>query len=139
MPTESSKPSGLSLLFADDERSLQELMKLELPRMGHTVTVCPDGLTAVAAIEKNSYDAIIVDLDMPGMTGVEVIGRLKEVSPTTEAVMLTGKSTTESAIAALRYGAFDYLTKPCKLVEIEALRIELSVAEGRRERRAQLW
>lgn len=115
------KPDGLSLLFADDERSLQELMKLELPRMGHTVTVCPDGTTAVAAIEKNNYDAIIVDLDMPGMTGVEVIAKLKEISPATEAVMMTGKSTTESAIAALRYGAFDYLTKPCKLVEIEAL------------------
>lgn len=116
-----TKTPSLSLLFADDERSLQELMKLELPRMGHTVTVCPDGLTAVSAIEKNNYDAIIVDLDMPGMTGVEVIGRLKEMSPATEAVVLTGKSTTESAIAALRYGAFDYLTKPCKLVEIEAL------------------
>ncbi len=123
MPADVKKPKtpSLSLLFADDERSLQELMKLELPRMGHTVTVCPDGLTAVAAIEKNNYDAIIVDLDMPGMTGVEVIGRLKEMSPATEAVVLTGKSTTESAIAALRYGAFDYLTKPCKLVEIEAL------------------
>jgi DNA-binding NtrC family response regulator len=123
MPADVKKPKtpSLSLLFADDERSLQELMKLELPRMGHTVTVCPDGLTAVSAIEKNNYDAIIVDLDMPGMTGVEVIGRLKEMSPATEAVVLTGKSTTESAIAALRYGAFDYLTKPCKLVEIEAL------------------
>lgn len=121
MPTTDKKPAGLSLLFADDERSLQELMKLELPRMGHTVTVCPDGLTAVAAIEKNNYDAIIVDLDMPGMTGVQVIGRLKEISPATEAVVLTGKSTTDSAIAALRHGAFDYLTKPCKLVEIEAL------------------
>lgn len=122
MPADkTTKPAGLSLLFADDERSLQELMKLELPRMGHTVTVCPDGLTAVAAIEKNNYDAIIVDLDMPGMSGVEVIAKLKEMSPATEAVMLTGKSTTESAIAALRHGAFDYLTKPCKLVEIEAL------------------
>lgn len=124
------KTNGLSLLFADDERSLQELMKLELPRMGHSVTVCPDGLTAVAAIEKNNYDAIIVDLDMPGMTGVEVIAKLKEISPATEAVMLTGKSTTESAIAALRYGAFDYLTKPCKLVEIEAL---LKRIESKRE------
>jgi two-component system NtrC family response regulator len=121
--TAPAKPrkASLSLLFADDERSLQELMRLELPRMGHTVTVCPDGLTAVAAIEKNNYDAIIVDLDMPGLSGVEVIARLKELSPSTEAVVLTGKSTTESAIAALRYGAFDYLTKPCKLVEIEAL------------------
>ncbi|MEM6329587.1 MAG: sigma-54 dependent transcriptional regulator [Planctomycetota bacterium] len=116
-----SPAAGLTLLFADDERNLQELMKLELPRMGHRVTVCPDGLTAVAAIEKTSYDAIIVDLDMPGFNGIEVIAKLKSVAPETEAVVLTGKSTTDSAIAALRHGAFDYLTKPCKLIEIEAL------------------
>ncbi len=112
---------GLSMLFADDERSLQELMKLELPRMGHRVTVCPDGLTAVAALEKDSFDCVLVDLDMPGMSGIEVIAKAKELSPSTEAIVLTGKSSTDTAIAALRHGAFDYLTKPCKLVEIEAL------------------
>jgi len=114
-------PAGLALLFADDERSLQELMKLELPRMGHRVTVCPDGLTAVAALEKDSFDCIVVDLDMPGLNGIEVIAKAKELSPSTEAIVLTGKSSTDTAIAALRHGAFDYLTKPCKLVEIEAL------------------
>lgn len=114
-------PQGLSMLFADDERSLQELMKLELPRMGHRVTVCPDGLTAIAALEKESFDCILVDLDMPGMNGIGVIAKAKELSPTTEAIVLTGKSSADTAIAALRHGAFDYLTKPCKLVEIEAL------------------
>jgi DNA-binding NtrC family response regulator len=109
------------LLFADDERSLQELMRIELDRMGHEATVCPDGLTAVAALERNTYDCIIVDLDMPGLNGVQVIAKAKELSPDTEAVVLTGKSSLESAVAALRHGAFDYLTKPCKLVEIEAL------------------
>lgn len=112
---------GLTMLFADDERSLQELMKHELPRMGHRVTICPDGLTAVAALEQNSYDCVLVDLDMPGLGGIEVIAKAKELSPSTEAIVLTGKSSTETAIAALRHGAFDYLTKPCKLVEIEAL------------------
>ncbi|MGI9427133.1 MAG: sigma-54-dependent transcriptional regulator [Bythopirellula sp.] len=111
----------MTLLFADDERSLQELMKLELPRLGHTVTVCPDGLTAIAALEKNTYDCIIVDLDMPGKDGIGVISHCKEMSPETEAVVLTGKSSMETAIAALRHGAFDYLTKPCKLIEIQAL------------------
>jgi DNA-binding NtrC family response regulator len=112
---------GLSLLFADDERSLQELMKLEIPRMGHRVTVCPDGLTAVAAMEKESFDCLLVDLDMPGLGGIDVIARAEELCPDAEAVVLTGKSSLETAIAALRHGAFDYLTKPCKLVEIEAL------------------
>jgi two-component system NtrC family response regulator len=117
----SSEPKGLALLFADDERSLQELMKLEIPRMGHRVTVCPDGLTAAAALEKESFDCLLVDLDMPGLGGIEVIAKAKELSPDAEAVVLTGKSSLETAIAALRHGAFDYLTKPCKLVEIEAL------------------
>jgi two-component system NtrC family response regulator len=116
-----SEPKGLALLFADDERSLQELMKLEIPRMGHRVTVCPDGLTAAAALEKESFDCLLVDLDMPGLGGIEVIAKAKELSPDAEAVVLTGKSSLETAIAALRHGAFDYLTKPCKLVEIEAL------------------
>ena len=96
-------------------------MSLELPRMGHEVTVCPDGMTAVAALERNTYDCLLVDLDMPGMNGIEVIAKAKELSPETEAVVLTGKSSLETAVAALRHGAFDYLTKPCKLVELESL------------------
>ena len=56
----------LRLLFADDEPSIQELMRLELPRLGHDVTVCPDGQTAVAAVERSEYDCLLVDLDMPG-------------------------------------------------------------------------
>src|SRR5687767_15767438 len=116
-----NESKGLSLLFADDERSLQELMKLEIPRMGHRVTVCPDGLTAAAALEKESFDCLLVDLDMPGLGGIDVIAKAKELNPDADAVVLTGKSSLETAIAALRHGAFDYLTKPCKLVEIEAL------------------
>jgi two-component system NtrC family response regulator len=111
----------LKLLFADDEPSLQELMRLELPRMGHEVTVCPDGDTAVAALERNHYDCILVDLDMPGRNGIEVIARAKELSPDTEAVILTGKSSLETAVAALRQGTFDYLTKPCRLVDLDNL------------------
>ena len=96
-------------------------MRLELPRMGHEVTVCPDGTTAVAALERNSYDCILVDLDMPGPGGIEVIARAKDLSPETEAVVLTGKSSLQTAVAALRHGTFDYLTKPCKLVDLEAV------------------
>ncbi len=119
----------LKLLFADDEKSLQELMRRELDDLGHDVTICPDGLTAAAALERNTYDCILVDLDMPGMTGMEVIAKARDMSPDTEAVVLTGKSSLETAIAALRHGVFDYLTKPCTLVELESLL--LRVAEKR--------
>ena len=112
---------GLKVLFADDETNLQELIAAELPRMGHRVTVCPDGLTAVAALQKNTFDCIIVDLDMPGLNGIEVIERTKAVAPETEAIVLTGKSSTETAVSALRLGAFDYLQKPCKLMDLRKL------------------
>ncbi len=109
------------MLFADDERSLQELMRLELPRRGFNVTVCPDGTTAVASLDKNTFDCAILDLDMPGLHGLEVMRYIRENSPETACVVLTGKQSIESAVDALRQGAFDYLAKPCKLMEIEAL------------------
>lgn len=119
-PNSSGNPS-LKILFADDEIHLQELMAAELPRMGHAVTVCPDGATAVAALEQDSFDCLLVDLDMPGMNGIEVIEKAKQLCPTIEAIVLTGKGSTDTAIAALRLGTFEYLQKPCKLVEIKAL------------------
>ena len=96
-------------------------MGVELPRMGHEITVCPDGTTAAAALERNTYDCVMVDLDMPGLSGIEVIARAKDLSPDTEAVVLTGKSSLETAVSAIRHGACDYLTKPCKLVELQTL------------------
>jgi two-component system NtrC family response regulator len=117
----SRRSASLRVLFADDELPLQELIAAELPRMGHTVTVCPDGMTAVTALTEEDYDCLIVDLDMPGLNGIEVIERCKQLAPHTEAIVLTGKGSTDSAIAALRLGAFDYLQKPCRLVELKAL------------------
>lgn len=111
----------MRILFADDEPSLQELMRIELPRFGHEATVCPDGRTAVAALDRTAYDCVIVDLDMPGVGGLEVIARVRETSPDTETVIITGKSSVESAVAAVRHGVFDYLTKPCKLADIQAV------------------
>jgi two-component system NtrC family response regulator len=96
-------------------------MRIELPRMGHEVTVCPDGPSAVAALQRSSFDCILVDLDMPGLSGIEVIARAKELSGDVEAVVLTGKSSLETAVAALRHGTFDYLTKPCRLVELQSV------------------
>jgi two-component system NtrC family response regulator len=75
----------------------------------------------VAALDRNTYDCLLVDLDMPGLNGIQVIAEAKARQPDVDAVVLTGKSSLESAVAALRHGAFDYLTKPCKLVELEAL------------------
>src|ERR1700694_6263622 len=116
---------SLRMLFADDEKSLQEFMRAELPRLGHEVTVCPDGRAALKALEKSAFDAAILDLRMPGMTGIEVLEHLKKVSPDTEAVMMTGHASMETAVEAMRLGALDYITKPCKLAEVEAVLIKV--------------
>ena len=69
--------NSLRILFADDEKSLQEFMRSELPRLGHEVTVCPDGKAALKAMEKATFDAAILDLRMPGKTGFEVLEHLR--------------------------------------------------------------
>ena len=110
--TDSPLPSSprLKILFADDEPTLQELMSMELPRMGHRVTVCPDGESAVREIQQHSFDCVLVDLDMPGISGIEVIRRVKERSPDTESIVLTGKESLgswfEQALIARRQEAF---------------------------------
>src|SRR5215470_13367876 len=116
-----SANKSLRILFADDEKSLQEFMKAELPRLGHEVTVCPDGKAAVKTLEKSTFDAAILDLRMPGLNGIEVLEQLKQVSPDTEAIVMTGHASMETAIEAVRLGAFDYVTKPCKLTELDAV------------------
>ena len=125
----------MRILFADDESSIQELMRIELPRLGHEATVCPDGRTALAALDRTAYDCVIVDLDMPGIGGLDVITRVRETSPDTETVIITGKSSLESAVAAVRQGVFDYLTKPCKLADIQAV---LERVRKKRELNARL-
>jgi len=133
-PNASDTPA-MHILFADDERNLQELMRTELPRMGYRVTVCPDGLTAVAALEKDSFDCLLVDLDMPGMNGIEVIAKARQLRPDIEAVIMTGKPSQETAIEAVRHQVFEYLTKPCRLADLAGL---LGRVGERRHSRRQL-
>ncbi len=120
-PSEHKSPEELVILFADDEESLQELMRLELPRMGHRVTVCPNGVTALHALSEQAFDCLLIDLDMPGLSGIDVIEQASDISPDMDVVILTGKSSLESAIAAVRFGVFEYLTKPCKLADLKSL------------------
>ena len=112
---------GLRVLFVDDEPGLRQLMEAELPRLGHDVLTCGDGLEAVKVLEAQSFDVAILDLRMPGMGGIDVLHHLKEVAPDTDAIIMTGYATVETSVEAMRLGAANYLKKPCKLAEIEAV------------------
>jgi len=116
----------LRILFVDDEAHLREFMRTELPRLGHEVTVCADSKSGIETVKKGTFDAAILDLRMEhDRAGLQVLAALKQVSPDTEAVIMTGYGSTDTAVEALRLGAFDYLTKPCKLTDIEALLIRI--------------
>lgn len=108
----------LRVLFVDDETAIREVMRIELPRMGHDVTVCENGETALQALEQHTFDAAIIDLRMPGLSGWDVVDHLKKVSPDTEFIISTGHGNMDEAIQAVRQGAYDFLPKPCKLFEI---------------------
>jgi len=108
----------LRVLFVDDEAMIREVMRIELPRMGHDVTVCESGEKALEAIETGSFDAAIVDLRMPGIDGWQVVDHLKEVSPDTQIIIHTAHGNLDEAVTAIRRGANDFLQKPCKLVDI---------------------
>ena len=118
---EKTHPGGLRILFADDEAHLRDLMQMELPRLGHEVTVCPDGASAIRSLEKGTFDVALLDIRMPGLSGIEVLGKIRQLSPETQVVILTGHATVDTAVQALRLGAFDYLTKPCKWAELEVI------------------
>jgi DNA-binding NtrC family response regulator len=113
-----SSVNNLRVLFVDDEAPIRTVMQAELPRMGHDVTICEDGAAALQALENNSFDAAIIDLRMPGLSGWDVIEHMQQVAPQTDIIISTGHGDMDDAIRALRLGAYDFLPKPCKLVTI---------------------
>jgi DNA-binding NtrC family response regulator len=116
----------LRILFVDDEAMLREFMRSELPRLGHDITVCADSKSGIEMVKKATFDAAILDLRMEhDKAGLQVLAALKQASPDTEAVIMTGYSSAETAVEALRLGAFDYLSKPCKLTDMEALLLRI--------------
>ena len=108
----------LRLLFVDDEAPIRTVMGKELQRIGHEVTLCDGGQAALNALADNSFDAVIVDLKMPQVTGWDVIEFIKAQGIESEIIISTGHGGLDDAIRAIRMGAYDFLRKPYKIVEI---------------------
>ncbi|MBL8817972.1 MAG: sigma-54-dependent Fis family transcriptional regulator [Planctomyces sp.] len=115
------KRFSLRVLFVDDEQNIADLMRSELPRMGHTATIRQTASSAIEAINNNTFDAAIVDLRMPGGSGWDVIDHLRQHSPETEYVISTGHGSMDDAIRGIRMGAYDFLPKPVSLFEIASV------------------
>ena len=109
-----------SILVVDDERSMREFLAICLRRDGHRVAAAQDGAEALAVLGAGeSFDLVITDLKMPGpLDGLGVLDAVKKQSPETQVIVVTAYATAETAIAAMKRGAYDYLTKPFKVDEI---------------------
>ncbi|HHT9116718.1 MAG: sigma-54-dependent Fis family transcriptional regulator [Planctomycetes bacterium] len=110
-----------NILFTDDEKTFRNIMAKELTRMGYNVTSCDSGAETLKNMQERDFDVVILDMNMPTMNGIETLKRLKEMESTTEVIVLTGQGSIESAVQAIKLGAYDYLTKPCQLAELNAL------------------
>jgi two-component system response regulator PilR (NtrC family) len=97
---------------------MQEFLEILLQREGHDVFVCGTADAALAALESDDFDLIVSDIRMPGMSGLELLDRVVELSPETLVVLITAHGTTESAVEAMKRGAYDYITKPFSVDEI---------------------
>jgi DNA-binding NtrC family response regulator len=108
----------VNLLVVDDEEPFRRLLKKELSRKGFAVEVACDGAEALRLLRDRNFDVILLDVVMPGIDGLSLMKRLKEDPAAPAIVVLTGKATVETAVEAMKNGAYDYLTKPYKLDEL---------------------
>ncbi|MFQ5657506.1 MAG: sigma-54-dependent transcriptional regulator [Candidatus Methylomirabilales bacterium] len=111
----------IQVLVVDDERPTRVLMERELPQSGCVVTTAESGEEALDLLSRQDFDVVLLDLKMPGLGGMETLRRLRSSGVAAEVVVLTGHPELESAIEAMKLGAYDYLTKPFKLAEVEAV------------------
>ncbi len=111
----------MHILVVDDEASQRELLAGFLKKMGYTVTTACSGMDAIEKNRATGFDLVILDLKMPEIDGIETIVRMREIDPETYFVVLTGYGTVESAVQAMKCGAYNYLNKPVNLDELELI------------------
>lgn len=107
------------ILVVDDERSMREFLEILLRKEGYDVTTAGDVDGALLALESDDFDLVVSDIQMPGKTGLDLLKAIREANADALVVMITAFATTETAIAAMKEGAYDYVTKPFKLDEIK--------------------
>lgn len=121
------------ILVVDDEPGMREFLEIMLEKEGYNVETTADGRRAVEKIESKPFDLAIVDIQMPVMNGIEVLKRINEKKTDTTAIMITAFASHETAIEAMKLGAYDYITKPFKIDEIKLV-IKKALEKRRLER-----
>ena len=118
---------GSKILLVDDEVVFTDNMSKLLTNRGYRVTAVNSGDNAVRALEEEDFDVVVLDLKMPGMDGITTLREIKKLDLFTQTLILTGHGSIDTALEAIRIGAYDYLTKPCEIDEL------MEKIEGARE------
>ncbi|MGD2063347.1 MAG: response regulator [Nitrospirota bacterium] len=109
----------LSLLVADDERASRELLQKALSRPDRRLTLARDGNAAVEILDRELFDVVVTDLNMPGINGIEVFHYAVGSNRDTQVIFITGYGSLEMVVGAIEEGAYDFVTKPFKLAQIQ--------------------
>jgi DNA-binding NtrC family response regulator len=133
-----SQRSPIRLLVVDDDELLRQTLARRFERQGMTVSVASNGAEAISRAAEARFDVALLDLHLPDMSGIDVLAHLKEAQPELEALMLTAHGSIETAIQAMKRGAYDYLTKPFHLPELE-VQIQKAHEKVQLHRRERQW
>ncbi|HAR43045.1 MAG TPA: Fis family transcriptional regulator, partial [Bdellovibrionales bacterium] len=109
------------ILVVDDEKSMRDFLSIMLRKTGYDVSIAENGEEALARMQSEIFDLVISDVKMPDIDGIAVLKQVKDISPETIVIMITAFATTETAIEAMKLGAYDYITKPFKVDEIKLI------------------
>jgi two-component system nitrogen regulation response regulator NtrX len=107
-----SQRGRLDVLLVDDDARIRGTLRGVLEDEGHAVVEAPDGPQAIAALESRQFDAVLLDVNMPGLSGLETLTTIREMAPSTGVIMVSGEGTIATAVQALKRGAFDFIEKP---------------------------
>jgi len=109
---------GSKILLVDDEVVFTNNMSKLLANRGYRVTAVNSGDAAIRAMEEEDFDVVVLDLKMPGMDGITTLKEIKKLGLFTETLILTGHGSIDTALEAIKLGAYDYLTKPCEIGDL---------------------
>jgi DNA-binding NtrC family response regulator len=109
---------GAKILLVDDEVVFTKNMAKLLTNRGYLVTAVNSGDAAIRELEEKNVDVVVLDLKMPGMDGITTLKEIKKLGLFTQTLILTGHGSIDSALEAIKLGAYDYLTKPCEIDEL---------------------
>ncbi len=128
----------IKILVVDDELSMREFMSILLEREGYEVRTASSAEEALRVIETGLIDLVLSDVNMPGLSGIELLARIKERSPETAVLMITAFSTAEQAVEAMKLGAYDYICKPFRNDEMLQLIVNALEKQGLKRENSQL-